>query len=113
MDAVIGKFYASTFRPLQNPSAQEQRHVGVDPLEVSVDPTRDFSDRQKAGSGHNVHDLQAMITFAALIVVTHAADAVHHIGEPVLGAVRTTRDGLGNFAYNQLGEAGADDKSFA
>ena len=51
-----------------------------------------------------------MIALAALIVVTHAADAVHHIGEPVFVLVRTALDGLGNFPHNQFGEAGADDK---
>jgi hypothetical protein len=31
----------------------------------------------------------ATIALAALIVETHAADAVHHIGEPIFVAVRT------------------------
>ena len=52
----------------------------------------------------------AMIALAALIVVTHAADASHHIGEPVLVAMRTARDGLRNFPHNQLSKAGADYK---
>jgi hypothetical protein len=51
-----------------------------------------------------------MIALAALIVVTHAPDAVQHIGKPVFVAVRTAGDRFANFPRNQLRKARADEK---
>jgi hypothetical protein len=52
----------------------------------------------------------AVIALAALIVITHTANVVHDISQPVFVAVRAAWDRLRNLPHNQLGKAEANDK---